>query len=144
MTKYPIDHKFEEGDEVFVFFKKWTVKTIRGDGSIADVSDGHGCMSGNFRHEAYPVDPVGITITDEFREQYERIRNSTDDFNLNYPDIRSWFIERWECCMNIRHDGSHAMVGGIFEEVAAFVDDVIFYVQFIKKMQIKGVLLVRR
>lgn len=104
------------GDWGYHNFNLVQIKTIT-DGRITEITDGNfGTAGSNLK--LFPLNIRNKVISEEFTRNYRKIN---DISGLNYPDIFSYFVDRWEeCC----EDEVDLHVRLIYQKIYDFVNNI--------------------
>ena len=140
--------KFKVNDWVWFEFELNQIKTMIGS-KITELSTGviRG-YSTDFSDNVFPLTTVNKLISETYKRQYERLKDECRFANLNWPDIHRWFVQHWATtCREKPVPGTAGTYQDAYfihryEELYAFVDQVILACEPLKLARVKGIRLV--
>ena len=127
---------FKVGDWVFCEFKLQQIKRIEKH-NVKEVSDGHFSHSGyDLTNRCFHLDMKIKLYSDSVRYWSNQI-HSTNNLNLNYPDINRYFIDLWvDLCENKDDD---EIVKELYDKLEGFTRKIMNKSKDLKSEMVNGV-----
>jgi hypothetical protein len=109
------------GDWCFFEFKVGHVARVTENGGYS-VGNGTTEVSGMLADRMFPLDYTIMQISTSFEWDNWSLHRESEGFNLNWPDIHRWFVDKWAEACRAKNDG--VAVERILNEKQKFVREI--------------------